>query len=56
MIRSPRLVTRYRELKAEAEGCLLLMQVGSFMQVMGEGPRSPAAAGEAMSDALLEAT
>ena len=34
MIRSAKLVARYRELKAEAPGCVLLMQVGAFMQVM----------------------
>ncbi|RLE20062.1 MAG: hypothetical protein DRJ65_19020 [Acidobacteria bacterium] len=41
MIRSSKLVERYRELKAEAPGCVLLMQVGAFMQVMkfvGLGP------------------
>ena len=43
MIRSPKLVAQYRALKAEAGGCLLLMQVGSFMQVMDEDARAVAA-------------
>ena len=32
MICSSKLVRRYRELKAEAPGCLLLMQVGAFYE------------------------
>ena len=40
MIFSPKLVQRYRELKAEVPDCLLLMQVGAFMQVMDEDARA----------------
>ena len=40
MIFSPKLVQRYRELKAEVADCLLLMQVGVFMQVMDEDARA----------------
>ena len=40
MIFSPKLVKRYRELKAEAIGCLLLMQVGAFMDVMDQDARA----------------
>ena len=36
MVYSSKLVERYRELKAEVPNCLLLMQVGSFMQVQDE--------------------
>jgi DNA mismatch repair ATPase MutS len=36
MIISHKLVTRYRELKQDVSDCILLMQVGAFMQVMGE--------------------
>jgi len=43
MIFSPKLVQRYHELKAEAPGCLLLMQVGAFMDVMDEDARAVAA-------------
>jgi len=43
MIYSAKLVKRYQELKAEAPGCLLLMQVGSFMQVQDEDARAVAA-------------
>ena len=39
MIFSPKLVRRYRELKAEASDCLLLMQVGAFMDVMDKDAR-----------------
>ena len=42
MIFSPKLVQRYRELKAEAPDCLLLMQVGAFMDVMDEDARAVA--------------
>ena len=42
MIFSPKLVKRYRELKAEAPDCLLLMQVGAFMDVMDEEARAVA--------------
>lgn len=34
MVLSPKLIARYRELKLEAKDCVLLMQVGAFMQVM----------------------
>ena len=42
MIFSPKLVQRYRELKAEVPDCLLLMQVGAFMDVMDEDARAVA--------------
>ena len=42
MIFSPKLVKRYRELKAEVPDCLLLMQVGAFMDVMDEDARAVA--------------
>jgi len=42
MVYSAKLVKRYRELKAEAPGCLLLMQVGAFMQVQDEWALLPA--------------
>ena len=34
MVVSQKLITRYGELKQTVPGCLLLMQVGAFMQVM----------------------
>ena len=37
---SARLVTRYVELKREAPGCVLLMQVGAFMKVLNDDARS----------------
>jgi len=40
MILSRKLLTRYRELKQDVPDCLLLMQVGAFMQVMGEDARA----------------
>jgi DNA mismatch repair protein MutS len=40
MVVSERLIARYEELKTEAPDCLLLMQVGSFMQVMGDDARA----------------
>ncbi len=40
MVFSQKLVKRYKELKAEATDCLLLMQVGVFMQVMDEDARA----------------
>ncbi len=39
MVFSHKLVQRYQELKQEAGACLLLMQVGAFLQVMGEDAR-----------------
>ena len=36
MVFSAKLVKRYQDLKKEAPDCLLLMQVGAFMQVMDE--------------------
>ena len=39
MVISQKLLSRYRELKKEAPGCLLLMQVGVFMQVLDEDAR-----------------
>ncbi len=43
MVISDKLIERYRVLKAEASGCLLLMQVGAFMQVMDEDARAVSA-------------
>ena len=40
MVYSPKLVKRYQELKEEVPDCLLLMQVGVFMQVMDEDARA----------------
>jgi hypothetical protein len=37
---SQKLGQRYQELKAEVPDCLLLMQVGTFMQVMAYKIRS----------------
>jgi len=42
MIFSPKLVARYRELKAQAPDCLLLMQVGTFMDVLDQDARAVA--------------
>jgi DNA mismatch repair ATPase MutS len=36
MVFSQKLITRYSELKKEVPDCVLLMQVGAFMQVMSE--------------------
>ena len=36
MIFSPKLGQRYHELKAEVPDCLLVMQVGAFMDAMDE--------------------
>jgi len=36
MVFSPKLITRYSELKKEVPDCILLRQVGAFMQVMSE--------------------
>ncbi|HRY44364.1 MAG TPA: hypothetical protein P5164_10490 [Thermoanaerobaculia bacterium] len=40
MVVSQKLIARYAELKAEAPGCLLLMQVGTFLQVQGDDART----------------
>lgn len=40
MVFSQKLVKRYKELKEDVPDCLLLMQVGAFMQVMGEDARA----------------
>jgi DNA mismatch repair protein MutS len=40
IILSQKLLMRYRELKQDVPDCLLLMQVGVFMQVMGEDARA----------------
>ena len=40
MILSRKLLARYRELKQDVPDCLLLMQVGAFMQVMGDDART----------------
>ncbi len=39
MVYSPKLVKRYQELKVNVPDCLLLMQVGAFMQVMNDDAR-----------------
>ncbi len=39
MVCSPKLVKRYKELEEEVPDCLLLMQVGAFMQVMNDDAR-----------------
>jgi len=36
MVFSQKLITRYSELKKEVPDCILLMQVGAFMQVMNK--------------------
>jgi DNA mismatch repair ATPase MutS len=43
MVNSEKLIERYRALKAEVPGCLLLMQVGAFMPVMDEDARAVSA-------------
>lgn len=43
MVISDKLIARYQALKAEAPGCLLLMQVGAFMQAMNEDARAVSA-------------
>ena len=40
MIFSQKLVDRYDELKQRVPDCILLMQVGAFMQVMNEDARA----------------
>ena len=40
MVHSEKITTQYRTLKEEAPGCILLMQVGAFMQVMNEDART----------------
>ena len=40
MVFSQKLVKRYKELKEAVPDCLLLMQVGVFMQVMDEDARA----------------
>ena len=40
MVYSPKLVKRYQELKEDVPDCLLLMQVGAFMQVVDEDARA----------------
>ncbi len=40
MVYSLKLVNGYKELKKEVSDCLLLMQVGAFMQVMDEDARA----------------
>jgi DNA mismatch repair ATPase MutS len=40
MILSQKLLMRYRELKQDVADCLLLMQVGAFMQVMDQDART----------------
>jgi DNA mismatch repair protein MutS len=40
MVLSQKLISRYRELKQEAKDCILLMQVGAFMQVMDKDAKT----------------
>ncbi len=40
MVFSKKLADRYLELKQEAPDCLLLMQVGVFMQLMDDDARA----------------
>ena len=40
MIFSQKLTKRYTKLKEEAPECILVMQVGAFMQVMNEDARA----------------
>ena len=40
MIFSQKLVSRYKELKEDVPDCLLLMQIGAFMQVMDKDARA----------------
>ncbi len=40
MVFSQKLAKRYKELKEDVPDCLLLMQVGVFMQVMNEDARA----------------
>ena len=58
MVYSSRLAEQYAALKAEAGAdCVLLMQVGSFMQVQGENARAAVSVGghdPARSGELLE--
>ena len=42
MVYSAKLVERYRALKAATPACLLLMQVGTFLQVQDEDARQKA--------------
>lgn len=49
MFFSPKLVSRYRELKLEVPDCVLFMQVGAFMQVMDECARE-----EAENEAIID--
>ena len=42
MVFSQKLSARYRELKKDASGCILLMQVGAFMQVIDQDARAVA--------------
>jgi len=40
MVFSQKLRTRYRELKQQAPDCILLMEVGVFLQVMDDDARA----------------
>ena len=40
MVLSQKLISRYRELRQEAKDCVLLMQVGAFMQVMDKDAKA----------------
>ena len=42
MVFSQKLVSRYQKLKRQAVDCVLLMQVGAFMQVMNDDARTVA--------------
>ena len=40
MVNSKKIIARYRELKQETPDCILLMQVGAFMQVMDKDAKT----------------
>ena len=42
MVFSQKVSARYRELRKDAPGCILLMQVGAFMQVIDQDARAVA--------------
>jgi len=55
MVVSQQLTDTYRALQREAEGYVLLMQVGAFMQVMDEGARQVSAEAPARRRGLARA-
>ena len=40
MVNSKKIIARYRELKQKAPDCILLAQVGAFMQVMDKDAKA----------------